>query len=242
MPVNNSVQIDSSAGTVTENFPALAMSAAGSGRQLIIICLNKYNALPTGSVSAITCTGTGVNATIANGQVVEIGVRQVAVESSFASICQAFHVADANLATLAENIAISTTVTDAPQHSQWIAVEVTDYNFTLDALTEIADTADVAANVDFTGSVTTTVANCLVIDAFATSHSALPTRAANQNLIEFVPNSNGAGMASWIVNATASTQVMTENLDQLHQRRAAKIISLSPAGPPASSPLLLLDA
>ena len=228
MGVNNSVQINSSNGVVGESFPALTLSAAGSNRTLWIFNLSKYNSLPVGTTAAIVVDSAGVNATIANGKVVSVGVDQVAVEGSFSNIKEAYRVLDANLPVGAGSIVIDTTLDLAPNYSHWVAVEITGYQDAIDATTEVSDLVDVAAGIDFNLSVTTTVPNCLVLDMWALSHSSIPTRTANQNLIQFGAHGNGSFMASWVIKTLTGAQVMTENVSTLHQRRAGMWISLAP--------------
>ncbi len=221
------VTINNANGSISDSFLNIPLSAAGNNRVVIIACMSKDNSAVAAAVSTIALDALGVNATLANGKIVRIGTSQVAQESSFTSICDVFYCLETNLPTSAASYTLDTTLTSGFQYNMWVAFELTGATQAIDAFGENLDLVNVAAGIAFSDSVTTIAADCIVLDFWGTSHSAAPLLTTSQTQVSFSSNTNGAATCSQINRATAGSQTMTEQLDQLHQRRAWKLVSVA---------------
>lgn len=214
-------------GTGTTGTLNVPVSASGNDRLVLVTFTAKDNASPAAVPNLVNFDPTGVNLNIGTG-VTEQGARQLAIESTFSSQCSLWMIKEADLPSSAGTYAIDVGADLGPQYGFWEAWEVTGASQLIDAITEISDTADVSAGVDFSSSVTTLAVDSLVIDIWSTSHSSAPTYSVNQNQLGTQSQTNGGTVISWINKAVVGSQVMTENSSTFHQRRAGKVISIAP--------------
>lgn len=228
-------------GTNPNGTMAIPISAAGNGRLVLIGCKVKDNSATAADVSSITFDATGVNRTIGSGVTLQ-GSRQLAQESTFSSQSIVYFVLDSDLPSLAGTYTIDVIEDSATQHNMWTALEVTGcFKQEYDNLVQNIDLTDVSAGVSFAAAITPNDPDCLIIDLWATSHSASPTFTTSQTLVSTVSNTNGAFVCSQFTQVGAATlKVMTETSSTLHQRRAYSVFSFSGVAPggPTGIPVL----
>ncbi len=227
--------ITANAGTSTTTTLAVPLSAPGNDRILVLVNLIKDNSATAALVSTITVDSAGVNRTIGSGVTLQ-GTFQLAQEGAFSSQCGVYFCIEADLPVSAGTYNVDTVMDSAPQYNMWLAFEVTGCpKQAYDAIVQNLSTADVGAGTPFSDSITPVDDDCLIVDFWATSHSAAPTYTTSQTLLATVSNTNGAFIASQFTQVgAAAAKTMTEQSSTLHQRRAWNLISFSgvpPGGP-----------
>jgi len=215
----------STTGTVSPT-----LSASGNDRILVIIYTGKDNSTTAAVPSAIVVDSAGVNSSLANGKVVHQGTLQIAQETTFSSTCDVFFCLEANLPTTAGAYVVDTTLDSTPQYHMWQIFEVAGCpDQAYDAIVQNSSIANVSAATKFSDSITPTVDNCLVVDCWATSHSAAPTFTSTETQMAVTSNTNGGSVTSQFTQTTAAAKTMEEESSTLHQRRAWTLLSFSGA-------------
>ncbi len=221
-------------GGTTTGTLSVALSASGNNRILVICDLVKDNSATAALVSTITVDSAGVNRTIGAG-VTRQGTFQLAQESSFSSQCDMYFCLEADLPTSAGSYNVDIVMDSATQYNMWVAFEITGCpKQAYDAIVQNLSTVDVSAGTPFSDSITPVDDDCLIVDFWATSHSAAPTWTTSQTLVASLSNTNGACIVSQFVQVgAAASKTMTEQSSTLHQRRAWNLLSFSGVAPSA---------
>lgn len=222
------VTIDNGGSTTGSASPTL--KGSGNNRILVIAFVPKDNSSTAAAPSAIVVDSAGVNATLANGKVVQQGSLQLAQEGNFSSTVDIYFCLDANLPTSAGAYVVNTTLDSAPQYHMIQIFEVSGCpDQAYDAIVQSLSTADVSANVAFSESITPTVDNCLIVDIWSTSHSSAPTYTSTESQMATTSNTNGGSVTSQFTQTTAAAKSMQQSSSTFHQRRAWTLLSFSGA-------------
>ncbi len=219
-------------GTNPNGTMAIPISSAGNNRVVLIACKVKDNSATAADVSTITFDSVGVNRTIGAGVTLQ-GSRQLAQEGNFSSQSIVYFVLEADLPVSAGTYNIDIVEDSATQYNMWTAYEITGCpKQAYDNLVQNVDLANVSAGVAFSDTITPVDDDCLIVDLWATSHSASPTYTTSQTLVSTVSNTNGAFITSQFTQVGAATaKTMTEQSSTLHQRRAWTLLSFSGVAP-----------
>ncbi len=233
--------VTANAGTSLPTTLAVPLLASGNDRILVLVNLIKDNSATVALVSTITVDAGGVNRTIGSGVTLQ-GTFQLAQEGNFSSQCGVYFCLEADLPASAGTYNVDTVVDSAPQYNMWLAFEVTGCpKQAYDAIVQNLSTVNVSAGTPFSDSIMPVDDDCLIVDFWATSHSASPTFTTSQTLLATVSNTNGAFIASQFTQVgAAAAKTMTEQSSTLHQRRAWNLISFSGVAPggPTGIPVL----
>jgi len=221
-------------GGTTTGTMAVPLSASGNTRILVIVNQVKDNSATAALVSTITVDSAGVNRTIGAGVTLQ-GTFQIAQETSFSSQCGVYFCLEADLPTSAATYNVDIAMDSATQYNMWFCFELTGCpKQAYDAIVQNLSIANVSAATPFSDSITPVDDDCLIVDMWATSHSASPTYTTSQTLLATVSNTNGAFIASQFTQVgAAAAKTMTEQSSTLHQRRAWNLISFSGVAPSA---------
>ena len=223
------VQSPNAAGTsITLNIP---ISAAGNDRLVFIAGVSKDNSTTVNVLSSMVFDSAGVNLSVGSG-ITQVTARQIAQEGQYSSQSDVYVIKEADLPASAGTYAIDITMDGAMQYLYWIAFEVTGANQTLDATATYTNTVDVSAGGSYSTSITTTVADCLVLDFWGQSDSSIPTitpLTGQTQIGSNFRNTNGGGNCSYKVQATAGSVTMGQTTSTLSQRQAGILVSVAPA-------------
>jgi len=214
----------------TGTISSVTLSASGNDRILVISFNSKDNAGTAAIVSSITFDSAGVNRTIGSG-ITQQGSTQTAVEGSFATMHGLYFILEADLPASAGNYDIDIVLDSVVQYNMWTVYEITGCpQQVYDALTQSTDTADVAANTNWSASLTPTVNDCLIVDNYALSHSNSGTYSNGQTSVaEETSYLYGGSICTQFTQTTAASKTFTEQYTQLTHRRSWSIYSFSGA-------------
>lgn len=214
------------AGTNAVHTLSLPVSVLANRRWLIFNLAKDNRSTPT-PVTGITFNGNSIGAGI-----VEIGSRQIAIEGSFSSQVQMWIVKDADGPGSAGNYDVVITTPQFAQGTHYCALEISgaSQSDVMNAIQLYSSTADVSGGGTYSHSITTTVNNCLIIDAWSQSTSASPVITPLTGQVQVgvnMFNSSGGANISSFDKATAGAQVVGQTTDVFSQRQAGITISIS---------------
>lgn len=221
------VTINNGGNTTGSASPTL--KASGNDRILVIAIVPKDNSATAAVPSAIVVDSAGVNATLANGKIVQQGSLQIAQEGNFSSTVDVYFCLEANLPTSAGAYAVNVTLDSSPQYNMAHIWEVAGCpKQAYDAIVQNLSTADVSANIAFSDSITPSDDDCLIIDVWSTSHSNAPTYTSTESQMAAVSNAFGGSVTSQFTQVgAAAAKSMQQSSSTFHQRRAWTLLSFS---------------
>ncbi len=206
------------------------LKASGNDRILVIAFVHKDNSSTAALPSAIVVDSAGVNATLANGKVVQQGSLQLAQEGNFSNVVDIYFCLETNLPATAGVYTVTTTLDSSAQYHTVQCLEVSGCPAqAYDAIVQGASTTDVSASVAFSASITPIVNDCLIVDFWATSHSSAPTFTSTESQMATTSRTNGGSVSSQFTQTTAAAKTMEETSSTFHQRRAYTLLSFNGA-------------
>lgn len=222
-----SVTILNGSNQAARTISNIRLSAAGNNRILVLAAVYKGNFAPIPTISTIAVDPLGVNRTIGSG-VTEQGSRQDGTEGDFSSHSAIYICLESDLPTAAGDYDVDIVLSKNPQYNMWAAYEVTGAQQVIDAVQQGSSTADVSGGALFSDSIISTVADCLIVDHWATSHSSAPSYTSTETFVTSISNTNGGGVVSQTNRAIAGAQLMEQSSSTFHQRRAWSLLSFAP--------------
>jgi len=216
----------SGTGPLDFNIP---ISAAQSGRLLVLCNLAKDSTAVVNIISALAFDTAGVNATLVGGEIALQGVTSIAQEGIRSSQNGVYFIKDADLPSSAGSYLFEPDFDGDIDRHLWICFEILgcpDEGY--DNLVQNISITDVAAAAKFSASITPVDNDCLIVDIWAISHSNAPTFTSTETQLAAIEDqSNAGGVVSQFTQIIAAAKTMEQESSTLHQRRAWTLLSFS---------------
>jgi len=215
-------------GSATPANFTIPISAAQVGRILVLGNLSKDDSSVVSLVNSLAFDAAGANATIANGKINEQGTTQIALEGIRSSQCGVYFIKNADLPATAGPYIFEPSFNAAVDKYLWVCFELLGCpSQGYDNIVQNISITDVAAAAKFSASITPVDNDCLIVDIWATSHSANTIFTSTETAVAQVSVANAGGVVSQFTQITAAAKAMEQESSLLHQRRAWTLLSFS---------------
>ena len=226
--VTGSVTTVNSDASTSDTLSAVTLSSS-SDRILVIACCSKDSSSTAAAVSSVTFDPLGTPLTIGSGITLQ-GTAQLEQEGSYSSQLSLYFILEADLPA-AGDYDIDVVMTNSCQTNMWVAFEVNGADQAYDAITQGGTTTNLSSGTPDSYSVTTTEADCLVVDIWAvsgTSESAITFTSTETQVTALDGDASGAVVSQADV-ATASSKSMEQESNTSWSRYCWNVISFAPA-------------